>query len=45
LLKELKTVENIFTASENTLKKVKGIGEKTARKIREILTLPYDETE
>jgi len=45
LLKELKTVENIFIASEDTLKKVKGIGEKTARKIREILTLPYDETE
>ena len=45
LLKELKTVEKIFTASENTLKKVKGIGEKTAKKIREILTLSYNDNE
>mgnify|MGYP000285864859 CR=1 FL=1 len=45
LLKDLKTVENVFTASEDTLKKVKGIGEKTAKKIREILTLSYNDSE
>lgn len=43
LLGELKTVENVFTAPEEVLRKIKGIGERTARKIREILTLPYEE--
>jgi len=43
LLKELKTVENIFTAPEEVLKKIKGIGKNIARKIRKILTLPYEE--
>jgi len=41
LLKHFRTVERIFCARESQLKKVKGIGEKLARKIRRIVTYPY----
>ncbi len=42
LLFHFKTVENIFTASEEELKKVDGVGDKMASKIREILTRKYN---
>ena len=38
LLEKFETVERVFTAPLNELMKVKGIGEKTATKIREVLT-------
>jgi len=38
LLENFGTIEKIFTASEEELKKVKGIGEKLANKIRKVLT-------
>jgi Fanconi anemia group M protein len=41
LLEHFKTLKNIFNASEEELKKVKGISESTAKKIRKILTLEY----
>ncbi|EHP89616.1 DEAD/DEAH box helicase [Methanotorris formicicus] len=43
LLKHFKTVEKVFTAKEEELKDVEGIGEKTAKKIRELLTKEYEE--
>jgi len=41
LLKKFGSVEKIFTAEEDELKKVEGIGEKLAKKIRKILTIRY----
>lgn len=43
LLKHFKTIENIVNASEDELVKVPKVGKKTAQKIREVLTTPYDE--
>ncbi|AEF95928.1 DEAD/DEAH box helicase [Methanotorris igneus] len=42
LLKHFKTVERVFTAKEDELMEVEGIGEKTAKKIREVLTKEYE---
>jgi Fanconi anemia group M protein len=44
LLKHFDTPENIFTADEKELKKVKGIGKETARKIRDLLTSEYEKS-
>jgi Fanconi anemia group M protein len=41
LLKHFKTVENIFTSGEEKLKKTPKIGEKKAKKIREIVSGGY----
>lgn len=41
LLERFKSVEKVFTASERELKEVEGIGEKTSRRIREVLTATY----
>lgn len=41
LLKKFGSIEKIFTADEDELKKVKGIGEKLAKRIRKILTIKY----
>jgi Fanconi anemia group M protein len=41
LLEEFKTVEKVFTASEEELKKVDGVGEKISKKIRKVLTAEY----
>ncbi len=41
LLKYFKNPENVFKASEDDLKKVKGIGEKIARNIRKVLERRY----
>ncbi|MDY6774520.1 MAG: DEAD/DEAH box helicase [Halobacteria archaeon] len=41
LLEEFGTVENVMTASVEDLKQVDKVGEKTARRIREILTEEY----
>ncbi|MBO8182909.1 MAG: DEAD/DEAH box helicase [Archaeoglobus sp.] len=43
LLKHFKTIENIVNASEEDLVKVPKVGKKTARKIKEVLTTPYEE--
>ncbi|WP_456472613.1 DEAD/DEAH box helicase [Methanocaldococcus sp.] len=45
LLKHFKTVERVFTASEKELKKVEGVGEERAKKIREVLTAEYKKSE
>jgi Fanconi anemia group M protein len=42
LLKRFKSVRAIFTASELELRKVKGIGEKTAKEIKEIVESKYE---
>ncbi|MGQ9468216.1 MAG: ERCC4 domain-containing protein [Nitrososphaerales archaeon] len=42
LLKELGTVEKVFTSDEEELKKVKGIGDKLARRIRELSKAKYE---
>ncbi|MCS7106406.1 MAG: helix-hairpin-helix domain-containing protein [Candidatus Aenigmarchaeota archaeon] len=42
LLKEFGSVERVFTANEKELTKIKGIGEKLAKKIRDILTQNYE---
>ncbi|NWG09391.1 MAG: DEAD/DEAH box helicase, partial [Nitrososphaerales archaeon] len=42
LLKELGTVEKVFTTDEDELKKVKGIGDKLAKRIREISKAKYE---
>ncbi len=42
LLKELKTVSNIFNADESELKRVEGVGGKMARRIRTISTKEYE---
>jgi len=41
LLKHFKTVENIFTETEDVLEEVEGIGKEKARKIRRVLTKEY----
>jgi Fanconi anemia group M protein len=41
LLEKFKTVEKVFTASEEELKKVDGIGDKISKKIRKVLTAEY----
>ena len=43
LLKHFKTVQKVFTANEDELKKVEKIGKKKAKKMREILTKVYNE--
>lgn len=43
LLRHFKTVEKVFTASEEELKAVEKIGQKKAEKIRQILTKEYQE--
>lgn len=43
LLEHFKTVEDVFTASEEELKTVEGIGDITAKKIREVVTKKYNE--
>ena len=45
LLKHFGNVERVFTASEEELKEVEGIGEKKAREIRKVITAPYVEDE
>lgn len=42
LLERFGSVEKVFSASEEELKSVKGIGEKLAKKIRKILTEKYE---
>jgi len=42
LLKELGSVERVFTASEEELKRVKGIGDKLAKRIRELSKAKYE---
>lgn len=41
LIKEFKTLENLFTASKQELKQVEGIGEKKAKKIKKLLTTKW----
>lgn len=41
LLEHFKTPEKIFSASENELRKIKGIGKKLSKKIREVLETEY----
>ncbi|MBS7654898.1 hypothetical protein KEJ50_00110 [Candidatus Bathyarchaeota archaeon] len=41
LLKKFKTVEKVFTASEEELRNIDGIGKKISKKIRKILTSEY----
>ena len=43
LLRRFKTVERVMTASEEELIEVKNLGEKLAKRIREVLTKPYTE--
>ncbi len=45
LLKHFGNVERIFTATEEELKEVEGIGPKKAREIRRVITAPYVEEE
>lgn len=42
LLKRFKTVRKIFLSSESELMKVKGIGEKIAKRIKEVLDSSYE---
>jgi Fanconi anemia group M protein len=42
LLKHFKTVERVFTAKEEELMKVEGVGKERAKKIREVLTAEYE---
>jgi Fanconi anemia group M protein len=41
LLSKLRSPEGVFTAAEDSLKSVEGIGEKLARRIRELASVPY----
>ncbi|WP_297503127.1 DEAD/DEAH box helicase [Thermococcus sp.] len=43
LLRHFGNVERVFTATEEELKEVEGIGEKKAREIRRVITAPYVE--
>ncbi|WP_297501078.1 DEAD/DEAH box helicase [Thermococcus sp.] len=43
LLRHFGNVERVFTATEEELKEVEGIGEKKAREIRKVITSPYVE--
>ncbi|WP_456420509.1 DEAD/DEAH box helicase [Thermococcus sp.] len=45
LLRHFGNVERVFTATEEELKEVEGIGEKKAREIRKVITAPYVEDE
>lgn len=45
LLQKFKSVEKVFTANEDELMNVQGIGEKKAKRIREILQAEYCEEE
>ncbi|ALM75140.1 DEAD/DEAH box helicase [Thermococcus barophilus] len=45
LLRHFGSVERVFTAKENELMEVEGIGEKIAREIRRVITAPYLEEE
>ncbi|MDI3475944.1 MAG: hypothetical protein PWQ95_1672, partial [Thermococcaceae archaeon] len=45
LLKHFGNVERVFTATEEELKEVEGIGDKKAREIRRVITAPYVEEE
>ncbi|WP_456393944.1 DEAD/DEAH box helicase [Thermococcus sp.] len=45
LLKHFGNVERVFTATEEELKEVEGIGKKKAREIRKVITAPYVEDE
>ncbi|ACS33669.1 DEAD/DEAH box helicase [Thermococcus gammatolerans] len=45
LLRHFGNVEKVFTATEEELKEVEGIGEKKAREIRKVITAPYVEDE
>ncbi len=45
LLRHFGNVERVFTATEEELKEVGGIGEKKAREIRKVVTAPYVEDE
>ncbi|WP_324736152.1 DEAD/DEAH box helicase [Thermococcus sp. SY098] len=45
LLRHFGSVERVFTAKENELMEVEGIGEKIAREIRKVITAPYLEEE
>ena len=40
---EIKTVERVFTAKEEELMKVEGVGKERAKKIREVLTAKYED--
>ncbi|MFB6291846.1 MAG: DEAD/DEAH box helicase [Candidatus Nanohaloarchaea archaeon] len=42
LLEEFGSIEKVFTASEQELMNVEGIGEKTAEKLRELITSEYE---
>lgn len=42
LLKQFKSIEKIFNASEKELKETKGIGKKRAKDLRDIITKHYD---
>lgn len=42
LLSEFRTVKNIFNAGDEDLKKIEGIGEEKAKKIREIIDKGYE---
>lgn len=42
LLKKFKTIEKIFTASEEELAEVKGIGKKIAKEIRKVVSSEYE---
>ncbi len=42
LLRHFKTIENIVNASEEELMEVPKVGRKTAKKIKEVLTTPYE---
>ncbi|NJE60202.1 DEAD/DEAH box helicase [Thermococcus sp. 21S7] len=43
LLRHFENVERVFTATEEELREVEGIGEKKAREIRKVITAPYVE--
>ena len=43
LLRHFGSVERVFTATEEELREVEGIGEKKAREIRRVITAPYVE--
>ncbi|ASJ04950.1 DEAD/DEAH box helicase [Thermococcus barossii] len=45
LLKHFGNVERVFTATEEELREVEGIGPKKAREIRKVITAPYVEDE
>ena len=44
-MKHFGNVERVFTATEDELMEVEGIGEKKAKEIRRVITAPYTEEE